>query len=637
MMNLSHEQARAYALRGRDDLNAAEQAALVEHLRACADCRVYADDIGVLQAAVRRTLQRRWDAVRLAAEVAPTISARLPGRKFPQQVFSFAAGLAALVALVVVLRAFFTLQLQLKTVQSPLITLPASTITVTPPALNTLVARTPVNDAAAIHPTPTLPGGTDFYRLQRLTYTPAGAFRPAVSPDGQRVAYASERNGNWDVYVLDRRTRIETRLTDDELPDMAPSWSPDGTRIAYQHNVPSADGPVLVDYMVMDANGSNKTSVFSGATWLKNEAPQWSPAGDRLAFSNGSEIVVAALSDRRDTLIVQSADRQTYACPVWFDNQHLLYLGDGQMMFTDLTGNGQAVLTLSDPVQVMMAASPYIAYVEQQDTTTRVSRTGLDEIPATTLAVFSASPIEQAALSPNGQLVAVQTDNEIVVVVADLPAVWQLAPLFRFSSNVTPSDLLSVAWLPDSSGFVFVSAHDGQPDLYLMQLNQPAIDYVKSLGRAATPRPERISPEPSLTSAPDMRPSPTPSPALSLPVSPTTTPWALPTSTSKPPKPPTATPAVLPSSTPTRYTPPTATPYIFPTATQYVPPTATPYVFPTSTPYTPPTATPYVFPTSTLYVPPTTTPYVFPTPTLYVPPASTPYVLPTATYCGSDC
>ena len=445
MTNISHEQARAYVLRGRDDLKATEQTALDEHLRACADCRAYADEIVVLQATVRGTLQRRWDAVRPAAEVAPTISARLSGRKIPQQVFSFAAGLAALVALVLLLQAFFTQQTQVKTAQSPLATLPARTATAAAPAPATVV-----NDAAVTRPTPTPPSGRDFYRLQRLTYTSAGAFRPAVSPDGQRIAYASERNGNWDIYVLNRSAGVELRLTDDALPDMAPAWSPDGTRIAYQHNVPSNAGSVLIDYMVMNADGSNKSVVSSGTPWRKNEAPQWSPTGDRLAFSGGDGIYVVTLDDRHETTIIKRTDQHVYASPAWVDGQHLVYVADGQVMSGDVTGNNQMVMQLTDPAQVVMAQPPYIVYVQQQGATMRINHTGLDEIPLTTWAVFPAGSIEHAALSPDGQLAAIQTDSEIVVVAAGLPPAWQQAPLFKINGNVASSDLLGVAWLPDS-------------------------------------------------------------------------------------------------------------------------------------------------------------------------------------------
>ncbi|CAG0932774.1 Tol-Pal system protein TolB [Thermoflexales bacterium] len=494
MSELSHERIRAYLQLGRASLTLNERLAVDEHLRVCAACRTYAADLSELQASLTETLHQRWDAAPVP-KFAPGVLSRLQKNRLPQRMFSYALGLGALAALILLLQAFFTTQLQLAT-QSPLATEPSPVGSTTPlPLMTTALPVTPFN----VRPTPTLPSGRDFFQVQRLTNTVTGAFRPAVSPDGRRVAYASERDGNWDIYVLDLNTKVETRLTDDPQPDMAPSWSPDGTRLAYQHNVPSPDGPVLVDYTVMDVDGSNKRVVYSGAHWLKNAAPQWSPSGARLAFSNGTALIALSLDDLSDDLFIQSADEQPYEWPAWFDNQHPLYVGNGQMMFSDLEGNSQAVLVLPDPVQVMVAAPPYIVYLQQQGTSIQVGRTSLDEIPAHTLAVFSANALTHAALSPNGQFVAIQTETEVVVVAAGLPSSWQQAPLFRFSNNVPPSDLLSVSWLPDSSGFVFVSESDGKPELHLAQLNLPAIDYLKSLPSfVGTPAP---TPNPTDTSA----------------------------------------------------------------------------------------------------------------------------------------
>lgn len=494
MSDLSHERIRAYLQLGRTSLTLNERLAVNEHLRVCAECRAYAADLSELQASLTETLHQRWDTARVP-KFAPGVLARLQKSRLPQRMFSYAIGLGALVALILLLQAFFTTQLQLAT-QSPLATEPSPAGSTTPPPLmTTALPATPFN----VRPTPTLPSGRDFFQVQRLTNTATGAFRPAVSPAGRRVAYASERDDNWDIYVLDLTTKVETRLTDDPQPDMAPSWSPDGTRIAYQHNVPAADGSVLVDYTVMDADGSNKRVVYPSAHWLKNAAPQWSPLGDRLVFSNGTALIAVSLDGLSDDLIIQSADEQPYEWPAWFDSQHPLYVGNGQMMFSDLEGNSQAVLVLPDPVQVMVAAPPYIVYLQQQGANIQVGRTSLDEIPAQTLAVFSANSLTHAALSPNGQFVAIQTETEVVVVAAGLPSSWQQAPLFRFSNNVPPSDLLSVSWLPDSSGFVYVGMAEGVRELHLARLNMSAIDYLKSLPSfVGTPAP---TPNPTDTSA----------------------------------------------------------------------------------------------------------------------------------------
>ena len=54
------------------------------------------------------------------------------------------------------------------------------------------------------------PDGGD---LERVTAGPARDIYPTWSPDGQRLAFASDRSGSWDVHVVDLASGEVTRLT----------------------------------------------------------------------------------------------------------------------------------------------------------------------------------------------------------------------------------------------------------------------------------------------------------------------------------------------------------------------------------------------------------------------------------------
>ena len=57
---------------------------------------------------------------------------------------------------------------------------------------------------------------------------------PLVSPDGRKVAFASDRDGDFEIYTVDMSTGELQRITDNAVGDRRPVWSPDGRWISYQ-------------------------------------------------------------------------------------------------------------------------------------------------------------------------------------------------------------------------------------------------------------------------------------------------------------------------------------------------------------------------------------------------------------------
>lgn len=108
---------------------------------------------------------------------------------------------------------------------------------------------------------------------------------PAWSPDGKQIAFTTNRDSNWDIYVMDASGKNAKRLTTDPVYEGSPVWSPDGTRIAY---VEGRDAKR--DIKVMDSDGSNVQPLTTRAT-SADYSPAWSPLGDQIAFvsnRNGS-------------------------------------------------------------------------------------------------------------------------------------------------------------------------------------------------------------------------------------------------------------------------------------------------------------------------------------------------------------
>ena len=93
---------------------------------------------------------------------------------------------------------------------------------------------------------------------------------PTLSPDGTKIAFASDRDGNPEVYVMNVDGGGIRRLTDDAALDEYPTWSPDGQWIAF-HSDRGGD----FDIYIVRPNGSDLRRVTDNAA--SEMEPSWSP------------------------------------------------------------------------------------------------------------------------------------------------------------------------------------------------------------------------------------------------------------------------------------------------------------------------------------------------------------------------
>ncbi len=111
----------------------------------------------------------------------------------------------------------------------------------------------------------------------RLTSGPWDDTSPALSPDGRWLAFASNRSGPWDIYLLDLYSGDLKRLTETMQYDAGPTWSPDGKLLAYE----SYDQ----DYeIIIQSAFDDQTMINLSEHPAQDYQPTWSPLGRQLAF-----------------------------------------------------------------------------------------------------------------------------------------------------------------------------------------------------------------------------------------------------------------------------------------------------------------------------------------------------------------
>jgi Tol biopolymer transport system component len=274
----------------------------------------------------------------------------------------------------------------------------------------------------------------------------------AWSPDGSRIAFVSYRDGNGEIYVMNADGSGQTNLTNNPWEDLNPTWSPDGTKIAFDSRLVDDK----MDIYVMNADGTGQANLTNSPGF--DYGPRWSPDGSRIAF--------VSERDGNQEIYLMNAD------------------GTGQSNLTNGTAfdndprwspDGTKIAFVSHEEGVPSAN--YEIYVMNADGT---GQTNLTNNPAGDLGPH---------WSPDGTKIAYESDMEIWVMSAD-GAIHK-----RLTDNPAPEEGMlgtgmdiDPVWSADGSRIAFVSARDGNFQVYVMNADGTGqINLSRSLAKETGP------------------------------------------------------------------------------------------------------------------------------------------------------
>jgi Tol biopolymer transport system component len=237
------------------------------------------------------------------------------------------------------------------------------------------------------------PNGSGY--RQETFQTSEFACEPAYSPDGTKLAFTSDQDDDYEIYVKNLASGRVTQLTnnafqpddsgtyDKPIQERRPAWSPDGSAIIFDR-YGSASAP---DLWVMDADGTDAvrlTHTTASAEW--NAA--WSPDGTKIAFVREDDVWVmdADGSDQEDLTRTPNLED---GYPSWSPNgakiawqkQSIADTPAYDVWKMNADGSGKDRLTFSAGLDATPAWSPdggKIAFIRASEGDTDVWKMGVD-------------------------------------------------------------------------------------------------------------------------------------------------------------------------------------------------------------------------------------------------------------------
>ncbi len=157
--------------------------------------------------------------------------------------------------------------------------------------------------------------------LVPLLQDSATNIQAVLAPDRTRIAFSSNRSGNFDLYLMDADGRNLRRLTTEAGNEGDPAWTPDGARIVYTFTKGTT---TQIAIMPVDGGEARILTTSSGG----NHSPSVSPDGQTVAFvsvrDGNQEIYAMNLDGSNQRSLTRTSVRES--TPRFFRNGDLAYV-----------------------------------------------------------------------------------------------------------------------------------------------------------------------------------------------------------------------------------------------------------------------------------------------------------------------
>ncbi len=259
------------------------------------------------------------------------------------------------------------------------------------------------------------------------------------------IAFASERSGNFEIYVAAPDGSGIKQLTNDARRDIGPAVSPDGTTIVFTRDVSPIPDFTQFQVFAINADGSGVRRLTDGLH-LDSGPLAWSPDGSRIAFNSdgdGSNLDIYLMNPDGSGVTRLTDHRAADVEPTWSPDGTKIAFRSDRGVNSDIyimNADGSAVTQLTNDF-----------------------------------------PIEfSPAWSPDGSKIAFEVGGDIYVMNVDGSGVTKLTDNPAFDGRP--------AWSPDGTKIAFHTNRDGNFEIYVMNSDGTGATRVTNdSGRDVTP------------------------------------------------------------------------------------------------------------------------------------------------------
>lgn len=201
---------------------------------------------------------------------------------------------------------------------------------------------------------------------------------PALKPDEDKLAFASDRNGFWNIYELDLATGEVNQISNSPDYQGAPTWSPDGKWIGYEALIENN-----LDIYLQKVDGISETVRLTSHIGADFD-PAWAPNGRQIAFVSDrggrNQVWLANLDDGSSNRFQRLSNNSEISAsnPTWSpdgrylawsavnqDGLHRISLWDSEEpgnLAVDVCAGDKAAWSLNGKALAVVLNTPFVAY-----------------------------------------------------------------------------------------------------------------------------------------------------------------------------------------------------------------------------------------------------------------------------------